>query len=373
MLVRPALIAAAVAAFGATPAVAAGTLQGTLAVQAIAPPTADLQPVTATAQATISNACDAATFCGYAPKVTTIAASAQCSPQVTSSSWAGDALSDAQGRRPQAFTATWQERPWVYAGPKRACLYVFDGTSDILVAEATYTVPGVPAPTPQRPDPTGADLIRSSIPRAVGVRRSFAYQLSSANVPRAVGAKRFAVIARTAAKRWGLRDVGTTRGAPRSGDGRDTVGFARDVPRVALGVTRIRSVRYYRRVGGVTRVVRERVVERDLSLAVGVPWHVGPGTPPSDEVDLQTVVVHELGHYAGNGHVRDCANSPMWTGLRPGEWWYSRADWFQFGCSNAPGATATAAAARASRSPAPGAGDARPLLVQRTVRKVFLG
>lgn len=372
MFVRSALIVAATAAFGATPAIAAGQLQGTLAVQAIAPPTADLEPVPVTAQATISNSCDGATFCGYAPKVTTIAATAQCSPQVTSSSWAGDALSDAQGRRPQSFTATWQERPWIYAGPKRACLYAFDGSSDVLVAETTYTVPGVPSPTPLRPDPTGADLTRSSIPRSVGVRRAYGYRLSSANVPRAVGAKRFAVLARTAAKRWGLREVGTTRSAPRSGDGRDTVGFARDVPRVALGVTRIRSVRYYRRVGGVTRVVRERVVERDLSLAVGVPWHVGPGAPPSDKVDLQTVIVHELGHYAGNGHVRDCANSPMWTGLRPGEWWYSRSDWFQFGCSNAPGASATPTAAASSLRAVPGAGDARPLLVQRTVRKVFL-
>ena len=182
------------------------------------------------------------------------------------------------------------------------------------------------------------------------------------------------MIARVAAKRWGLRLAGTTSRAPRSGDGRDTVGFAKDVPSVALGVTRIRTVRYYRRENGRTRVVAERVVERDLSLAVNVPWHVGPGPPPSDEVDLQTVIVHELGHYAGNGHVPNCTNSPMWTGLAPGEWWYGPKDWFQFGCRNAPGARASTASARASASRAAARPRAtRPLLVQRTVvRRVLL-
>lgn len=358
-LVICSLTVAATAAVGAPPAGAAGALSGTLTIQSVPAPTAEDQPITVTAQATVANVCDARTFCGYYPKVTTVAATSTCSPQLTSAGWVGDVLDDAAGRQPQTFAPSWQERPFIYAGPKRACLYVYDGTIDTLVAETTFEVPGTPAPTPVKPDPTGKDLVRSSIPRSVGRRNAFSYRLSSANVPRAVGAKRFAVIARVAAKRWGLREVGTTRSAPRSGDGRNTVGFARDVPSVALGVTRIRTLRYYRRSNGVTRIVGERVVERDLSLAVNVNWHVGPGPPPSNKVDLQTVVIHELGHYAGNGHVKDCSNSPMWTGLRPGEWWYSSSDWFQFGCRNVPTATATA-------------GAARPLLVQRSVRKVFL-
>jgi hypothetical protein len=359
---------AVAAALGAVPAGAAGTYQGTIAIRSVTPPTASDRPAVVRAQGTIVQHCDATTFCGYRPKVTTVAASAACRPQLTSAGWAGDAYDDAHGRQPQRLQASWEERPWIYAGPKRACLYAFDGSADTLVAQATYDVPGAPLPVPQRPDPRGRDLVRSSIPRAVGVRRPYGFRLSSANVPRGVGAARFAVMTRVAARRWGLREVGTTARAPRSGDGRNTVGFARDVPRIALGVTRIRSVRYYRRSGGVSRVVAERVVERDLSLAVGVPWHVGPGPPPPDRIDLQTVIVHELGHYAGNGHVRDCINSPMWTGLRPGEWWYSRSDWFQFGCGDTPAATtahAAATSARTARAP-------RTLLVQRSVRRVML-
>ena len=368
------VLTTATAVTTAAPARAAGTLQGTLAITSVATPTAPEQPVLVTAQGTVAQQCDPTVFCGYYPKITTVPASSSCRPQLTREGWIGEAYDDATGRRPQALQATWEERPWIYAGPKRACLYVFDGTVDTLVTEATYDVPAAPAPVAPRPDPRGRDLVRSAIPRSVGVRHAYGYRLSSANVPRAVGAARFAVMARVAAKRWGLRETGTTTRAPRQGDGVDSVGFARDVPRVALGVTRIRSIRYYRRSGGVTRIVGERVVERDLSLAVGVPWWVGPGPPPSNRVDLQTVIVHELGHYAGNGHVRNCTNSPMWTGLRAGEWWYSRSDWFQFGCGDAPAPTvpATPATARASAARTAVPGSAHPLLVQRSVRRVFL-
>ncbi|MDO8214038.1 hypothetical protein [Conexibacter sp. CPCC 206217] len=367
-------VTAASATLATASAEAAGTYQGTLTITSVAKPNAPDQPIVVTAQGAIAQQCDPTVFCGYYPKVTTVPASVACRPQLTREGWIGDVYDDATGRQPQAFTATWQERPWLYAGPKRACLYAFDGAADTLVAETSFDVPGAPAPAPARPDPRGRDLVRAAIPRSVGVRHAYGYELSSANVPRNVGAKRFAVLARVAAKRWGLRETGTTVRAPRQGDGRNTVGFARDVPRVALGVTRIRSVRYYRRSGGVTRIVGERVVERDLSLALGVPWWVGPGPPPSNQVDLQTVIVHELGHYAGNDHVRNCTNSPMWTGLRPGEWWYSRSDWFQFGCPNVPSPTAiaTAATARTAARFALAPGDPRPLLVQRSVRRVFL-
>ena len=72
------------------------------------------------------------------------------------------------------------------------------------------------------------------------------------------------------------------------------------------------------------------------------------------------VLIHELGHFAGNGHVRNCRNSPMWVALRPGEWWHSRADWFQFGCNRG--------SARGAAAPGP----ARPLLHEHFHRDVFL-
>lgn len=373
-------LATAVAlAVAAAPAGAAGSFQGTLTVTPPKAPAAETTPVTVTAAVSLAQQCDATSGCAYQPFVTTTSGPT-CVPQLTSAGWTGPVYDDATGAQPQQATAQWQERPWIYAGPKRACLYAVAGGQATLLAEAAYTVPSAQTTPPAKPDPKGRDLNRSAIPRAVGVRRAYAYTLSTANIPRGVGAKRYAVIAKVAAKRWGLRLAGTTTRAPRTGDGRDTVGFAKDVPSVALGVTRIRTVRYYRRENGRTRVVGERVVERDLSLAVKVPWHVGPGPPPTDKVDLQTVIVHELGHYAGNGHVANCTNSPMWTGLAPGEWWYGPKDWFQFGCRNAPGARATTARAAAiAASPSARAASAspraaaRPLLVQRTVvRRVLL-
>lgn len=362
-------------AVAAAPAQAAGSFQGTLSVAQPPAPASATSPVTVSAAVSIAQQCDGASGCAYQPFVTTTATSSSCVPQLTSAGWRGPAYDDASGAQPQQATAQWQERPWIYAGPKRACLYAVAGDVATLLAETTYTVPSAPTTPPAKPDPKGRDLNRAAIPRSVGVRHAYPYTLSTANVPRRVGAKRYSVIARVAARRWGLKLAGTTSRAPRSGDGRDTVGFAKDVPAVALGVTRIRTVRYYRRENGRTRVVGERVVERDLSLAVNVPWWVGPGPPPADQVDLQTVIVHELGHYAGNGHVPNCTNSPMWTGLAPGEWWYGPKDWFQFACRNAPGARATTtratAAAAAATATAPRA--ARPLLVQRTVvRRVFL-
>ncbi len=351
-LLMCALATAAALAAGTSSAQAAGSFQGTLAVTPPQAPTSATTPVTVTATVSVAQQCDATTGCAYQPFVTTVATTSTCQPVLTSAGWRGPVLDDATGAQPLQATAQWQERPWIYAGPKRACLYVVVNGAATLLAETAYNVPSAPTTPPAKPDPKGRDLNRAAIPRAVGVRRGYPYTLSTANVPRAVGAKRYAVIARVAAKRWGLKLAGTTTRTTRTGDRRDTVGFAKDVPSVALGVTRIRTVRYYRRENGRTRVVGERVVERDLSLAVNVPWWVGPGPPPADQVDLQTVIVHELGHYAGNGHVPNCTNSPMWTGLAPGEWWYGPKDWFQFGCSNAPGARATTARAAAVH-PAP--------------------
>lgn len=358
----------------------AATFQGALT---IAPPVVQADgTVVVNASGTTASQCSPQEYCGYFTMVTTVPAAETCRPEITGSTWVGtDVYDDARGRVPQSFAPTWKEWPSLYAGPKRACLYVSAGSSETFVAEATYEVPGESGPPPTTPGGS-SDVVRAPIPRSVGKRSSFPYRLSTANVPSGVDATRFEQLTRIAARRWGLRAVGTTPRAPRSGDGRDTVGFARDVPRRALGVTRIRSVRYYRRDGrGRQRFVFERVLERDLALAYGVPWHAGPGIPPRDRVDLQTVIVHELGHYAGNDHVRNCTNSPMWVGLRPGEWWWSRADWFQAGCRNAPStpAVATAAAVRdaavaraATRARGAAPGPPRPLLVQRSVRRVVL-
>jgi hypothetical protein len=354
------LAAALLTAVAAAPAAAAGTFQASIAVTAVGTQGDPSDAVAVTAQATVAQQCDPTTSCAYVPFVTSVAAAQQCSPALTSSTWVGDAYDHVAAQSPQVLSPTWREFPAQQSGDRRACLYVRTSVAgrltDVLVAEAHFAV------APPIRLPPGAGVPRAPIPRSVGVRRGFGFRLSLAAIPNGVDRTRFSLIARVAARRWGLRLAGRLGRVARSGDGVDSVGFSPGVPSYALGVTSIRSVRWFRRVNGRARLVRQRVVERDTRFATGVPWHAGPGDPPVDRVDLQTVVIHELGHYAGNGHVRNCRNSPMWIALRPGEWWHDRGDWFQFGCGRGTGT------ARSAAAPAP----ARPLLHEHVYRDVFV-
>ena len=74
--------------------------------------------------------------------------------------------------------------------------------------------------------------------------------------------------------------------------------------------------------------------ESDVLLDVGTSWFAGPGVPPSDRLDLESVLLHELGHAAGLAHQpQNCdPSSPMrpsggagdyWRGLEPGEYRYA--------------------------------------------------
>jgi hypothetical protein len=347
----------AAAAGGAVPpgTAAALAVQGEITVATVGRSTVPAAPIDVTAQATVTPLCDPTTPCAWTPVVTTVPADQPCSSAVTAASWTGSPLDQGSGQAPQTLTPRWQEQPERYAGPKRACLYARAAGGDTLVAEAAYEVP--------RPGSTrlGPALPRAPIPRSVGVRRAVPYRLSTALVPPGVSRKRFALLARVAAKRWGLRYAGALAGPPRSGDGVDSVGFSRDVPSIALGVTRLRGTRYYRKVGGVRKVVATRITERDTSFALAVPWDPGPGLPTARTVDLQTVILHELGHFAGNGHVRSCLDSPMWSSLGTGEWWHGPGDWFKFGCAQTP-ATAVPPTVEAAGA----------LLVQRSYRDVTI-
>jgi hypothetical protein len=47
--------------------------------------------------------------------------------------------------------------------------------------------------------------------------------------------------------------------------------------------------------------------------------------------DLESVLIHELGHFAGNKeHAAQCTNSPMASGLAAGEWWHGPRNRFSF-------------------------------------------
>jgi hypothetical protein len=61
--------------------------------------------------------------------------------------------------------------------------------------------------------------------------------------------------------------------------------------------------------------------ERDVSSQRSLAWQQGPRRRVEPgETDLESVIVHELGHIAGNPHVSSgCANSPMIPGLDRGE------------------------------------------------------
>ena len=69
-----------------------------------------------------------------------------------------------------------------------------------------------------------------------------------------------------------------------------------------------------------------------------MPWAQGPAHPTDDEYDLETVILHELGHWAGNlRHTPvGCHDTPMVKGLGPGEWWRSPSDWHYDACGARP-------------------------------------
>jgi hypothetical protein len=77
-------------------------------------------------------------------------------------------------------------------------------------------------------------------------------------------------------------------------DGQNTVRFSADLPSGALGVTC--SVSDGTFVDGI-----RRITEFDLSLSTSVNWSTGNSTPPGS-YDLNTTVLHELGHALGLDH-----------------------------------------------------------------------
>ena len=80
-----------------------------------------------------------------------------------------------------------------------------------------------------------------------------------------------------------------------------------------------------------------KVVESDLALRGDENWAQGPDYPALDEVDLESVLLHELGHMAGNKkHRSRCTNTPMIEALGAGEWWRGARDKWYGDCAAAP-------------------------------------
>jgi hypothetical protein len=349
-------------------AASASAFSGKLTIQSVAQTPAPDGSLSVGAQISLTQRCDAV-FCGYYAFATTVPAAQACSPNVGPSSWSGLRLGDRTARLRQQLAATWRTWPATDAGGRRACLYASNGLKSFLLAQAIYSVPPLPGlPPPANPAAFGgADIDASAMPPSIGVRHAWPLTISTALVPPEVDPIRYRALATAAGTRWGLPLTGTMAAPARTGDGRDSVGFSRHVPANVLGITiadisdTFAARRVCRRVvrqGRATRscvrrrgrLLDERVRERDTLLTlIDTPWVDGPELPTLKHWDLQTVLLHELGHYAGNPHSPKCNDSPMWSGLLDGDWWHTVADTRHTGCPVATGSARAAAMDRAPR------------------------
>jgi hypothetical protein len=206
----------------------------------------------------------------------------------------------------------------------------------------------------QRPDGTAvaSDIVefritlpaswtkRGRIPRAIGRqghRQRFA--ISTRGLPADVGLDRLRSLLRTSARRWNLRAGGSTTRAPGLQDGHNVVGFSHDLPEGTLGFqVDFRETRV--RIRNGVRSVKTVTTEQDLLLNDSVPWQQGPEHPTPSQLDLESTIIHELGHFAGNkAHAKRCngISTPMIDAIGSGEFWRTPFDrWID--CRKAPAA-----------------------------------
>jgi hypothetical protein len=241
----------------------------------------------------------------------------------------------------------------------------------------TPATPGQPKAKPTAPAVTLPKLSRALIPSRIGKTNHALLVLALGEGSESVTRSRFVTLVRNSARRWRLDARGPVKRVPRLGDAHNDVGFAAAlVSEGALGTTTLLRQNYVRvrrvcAAGGcrTTRTpVGTRVVERDLALLPDVPWAQGPAHPTVEEYDLETVILHELGHWAGNlRHTPvGCHDTPMVKGLGPGEWWRSSSDWQYDACDG--GGRARAASALDVPSPT----VPRPLITERVVERTVV-
>lgn len=178
--------------------------------------------------------------------------------------------------------------------------------------------------------PPAADARRSTIPRRYGRRRGGRRLLVyTRGLPPGVSAARLRYLASVTARRWGLRVGGTTTRRPGAVDGVSVLGFSSKIRSGALGANRRVTERRFRPRPGRAPAVETRLVDSDVLIRRDVAWFDGPGYPALHQYDLESVLIHELGHYAGNlFHRRRCTPHPLVDAGTNGEWWRGPRDWF---------------------------------------------
>jgi hypothetical protein len=200
---------------------------------------------------------------------------------------------------------------------------------------------------------------RDRIPSWIGRQGGgMAFLLDTADfLPDGVSLSRFRNIVDRSASRWGLRDVGNTWNSPATTrdqiDGISEVGFTSDLPDSTLGE---RIIWYGRVRVGRRRVCQGgqchrtlghiviRIYDYDVAFNANLPWDPGPWYPDDAHYDLESTVLHELGHFAGNPHHQHrCTDSPMVEALGTGEFWRAPNEWFEFGCGQARDRTSSSA------------------------------
>jgi hypothetical protein len=206
---------------------------------------------------------------------------------------------------------------------------------------------GFPSSVPSAHAATPVDHTEP-IPPSIGHqadRYHFRYvYLNPENEPSEVSDARFQSLARRSSARWGISFDGLAGNRPGAPDGVPVLGFTYSLAGDTLGETttwikKIKRKKCRRRRNGRRKckrvVVGTRIVDQDIAISALGPWQDGPQYPRPTEYDLETTIIHEFGHFAGNdGHVYGCENSPLIDASDTGEWWRAANDWYRIGCPN---------------------------------------
>jgi hypothetical protein len=182
------------------------------------------------------------------------------------------------------------------------------------------------------------------------------YVNATADRPAGVDAARLSEVSNASARRWKLTVLGNASDTPGVKDGTQVIGFSKSTNPQALGVTTVWSRTRFklkttkrcwkqngkRRCQVIKRYVKNgvEVVEKDVQLNPFVPWEQGPAYPAVPKYDLESTILHELGHFANpmkDNHVFGCENTPMIDSIAPGEYWRDADDWLRYGCSASTG------------------------------------